>query len=361
MTTTSPVVAVVYNRPQRAAELLEVLRAARPHTLFLVADAPRPDEGADAARCRATRAAVSHVDWPCEVVVDFADEHLGCARRMVSGLDRVFTQVDCAIVLEDDVRPTPSFFTYCDAMLDRYADDERVMHVDGANRVGEWLPEVRDYHFTRHGNVWGWATWARAWARYDITLGRQRTPAARAAIAHHALDAPHRDLLEWMLDSDLAVRADAWDYQWTLARYAADGLTVTPARNLVTNVGFGADATHTRDRDDLAAATLAGALEPPYAGPDDVGADDELDRALLRFERLRSFRTATVPVLLARAMADARVRESVAPGPAVANALAALDDPAAALELLHALERTATPSETRDRLVAELERLPTSA
>jgi hypothetical protein len=358
--TESPVVAVVYHREQRARELLEIVRAARPRTVFLVADGPRPGDEEDAERCRATRAAVSRVDWPCEVHTDFSDEHLGCARRVVSALDRVFSQVDRAIVLEDDVRPVPSFFPYCDAMLERYADDERVVHVDGSNRLGEWRPEEQDYHFARHGNVWGWATWARAWAQYDRTLDRYRTPSARAAIAAHTLDDAHHAMLTWFLDHDLDALADEWDYQWSLARYANGGLTIAPARNLVTNVGFGPDATHTVHTDELAAATGAFTLDAPYAGPAEVVADAELDRELLRFERLRSLREATVPALLARAMSDPRVRERLAPNPSVVNALAVLDDPRAALVQLRASARTGEPSATRDHLIAEFERLETA-
>jgi hypothetical protein len=355
--TSSPVVAVVYNREQRVMELLDVLRAARPRVLFLAADGPRPGDAADAQRCEATRTAISRIDWPCEVVEDFADDHLGCAARVVSALDRVFATVDRAIVLEDDVRPAWSFFPFCDAMLDRYADDERVMHVDGGNRLGAWRPEDADHHFAHHGNVWGWATWARAWAHYDVTLDRYRTPAARAAIEERALDDAHRTLLAWMLDCEPGVFGDAWDYQWTLARYAAGGLSVVPARNLVTNVGFGTDATHTVHADDLAAATSTFSLEPAFAGAREVVVDDDLDRALLRFERLRGLREATVGTLVVQAMADPRVRHRLAPNPAVMNTLAALDDPEASLHLLRVIDRTNAPSPARTRLIAEFERL----
>ena len=135
-----------------------------------------------------------------------------------------------------------------------------------------------------------------------------------------------------MLDADLESLADTWDYQWTLARYALGGLAVVPARNLSTNVGFGAYVTHTVHPDELAASTLTVLLAPPFSGPAEPVADDDLDRELLRFERLRSLREAMVPTLLARAMTDPRVRARFAPNPAVANALAALDDPAAAAD-----------------------------
>ena len=274
-----------------------------------------------------------------------------------SALDRVFSQVDRAIVLEDDVCAAPSFFPFCDEMLERYADDERVVHVDGNNRLGEWRPEAHDYHFARHANVWGWATWARAWARYDSTADRYRSRSTARRSPRTASTRP-RPRSSTGCSTAMSTRwTDEWDHQWALARYATGGLTVVPARNLTTNVGFGAHATHTKQPDELAAATRASSLDPPFEGPADVVADDDLDRELLRFERLRSFREATVPSMLVRAMTDPRVRGRLAPNPAVANALAALEDPDAALALLHTSARTGAPSSTRDRLIDEFERL----
>jgi hypothetical protein len=276
---------------------------------------------------------------------------------VVSAIDRAFADVDRAIVLEDDVRPAPSFFPFCDAMLERYADDDRIMHIDGGNRLGAWRPADADHHFARHGNVWGWATWAGAWADYDVTLERYRTTAARAAIAERALDDAHRALLEWMLDCEPGGFGDAWDYQWTLARYATGGLSVVPARNLVANVGFGADATHTVHRGDLAAMTRTFSLDPPFVASRDVVPDDDLDRALLRFERLRGVREATVAALVVRAMTDPQVQTRLAPNPAVMNTLAALDDPEASLQLLRSLQPTSSSSPDLGRVIAEFERL----
>jgi hypothetical protein len=357
--TAAPVVVLLYNRPGLTAGLLDMVRQARPRTLLVVADGPRPGVAGDDERCAEARRIATRVDWPCEVFTDFASENLGCARRTTTGLDWAFEQVDRAIVLEDDVRPVPSFFGYCDALLERYADDERIMHIDGGNRLGVWARADHDYHFARHGNVWGWATWRRAWNRYDRTLQRYRTPDARAAIDANALDPAHRELLLWFLDRDLASEVDAWDYQWTLARYATTGLSIVPSRNLVTNVGFGADATHTVEPSDLAAAAHTHSVELPLCGPEVMVADDELDRDLLRLERLRSIQDGVVAALMARALARPSVRARLAPNPAIASALVALEEPDVSLGLLRALARESAPWPHLDRLIADFERLAT--
>ncbi len=169
MPLTTPVALVVFNRPDVTRLVVEAVRQAKPPILLVVADGPRrPDE---VARCDEVRAIVlDAVDWECDVRTNFADANLGCRRRVSSGLDWVFDEVPEAIVLEDDCLPVPSFFTYCDALLDRYRDDERVMHIGGM----QLSPTGRcsaSYRFSRFTHVWGWATWRRAWQHYDVAMG----------------------------------------------------------------------------------------------------------------------------------------------------------------------------------------------
>ena len=140
-----PVVLVVFNRPDKAAETFNVVRAARPSTLLIVADGPRADHPDDPSRCRATRAVVDAVDWPCDVLREVSDEHLGCDPRVASGLDWAFSHVDSAIVLEDDIVPDPSFFPWCAAMLERYRDSPDIMHVSGRNDLGRSGPPGADH------------------------------------------------------------------------------------------------------------------------------------------------------------------------------------------------------------------------
>ena len=141
--------------------------------------------GRSAGRCRGrggalragARAVTEEVDWPCEVERDYADANLGCKRRVSTGVSWVFEQAEEAILLEDDCLPHPSFFRYCEELLERYRDDDRVMHISGDNlrfgRRGE-----ASYFFSRYPHVWGWASWRRAWRHYDPDL-REWTMAAR--------------------------------------------------------------------------------------------------------------------------------------------------------------------------------------
>ena len=129
----TPVVFVIFSRPETTARVFEAIRQAQPAMLLVIADGPRPDRPEDVERCAATRAIIEQVDWDCEVLKNYADENMGCGKRPASGFTWAFEQVEQAIILEDDCLPHPSFFTYCETLLDYYRHDTRIMHINGNN------------------------------------------------------------------------------------------------------------------------------------------------------------------------------------------------------------------------------------
>jgi hypothetical protein len=267
----TPVLLVLFNRPDTLAEVFAAVRAARPKTLLLVADGPRPDHPEDVERCASARAVVDHVDWPCEVLRDLSDENLQCDPRVKSGIDWAFQHVDELIVLEDDMVPHPTFFRWCEAMLDRYRDDPTVKHVSGRNELGRWGPPGADHLITQRANVWSWATWRSAWDSVDHTLENTKDPGARARLVARYDDpvvaAPQLWELDWAAADDLV----PWDHRWLLGIALADGLCVSPTVNLCTNLGFRADATHTSNPADLRGTTPvfpAPEVGPPGPRPD---------------------------------------------------------------------------------------------
>lgn len=257
----TPVLLVVFNRPDTTARVLSLLRQVRPATLLVVADGPRPNRPDDVERCAATRAVVDHVDWPCEVLRSYADENLQCDPRVQSGIDWAFEHVDELIVLEDDMVPHPSFFPWCEAMLDRYRDDPEVMHISGRNELGRWGEPGADHLLAQRSNVWSWATWRSAWTSVDHSLAHARDPGARAHLEARVPDpvvaTPLLRELEWAAADDLV----PWDRRWLLNIALADGLAVAPTVNLCANLGFRADATHTTNPHDLRGTTPV--LEAP--------------------------------------------------------------------------------------------------
>ena len=132
----SPVAYIIFNRPQHTEQTFAALRENRPAQLFIIADGPRPGHPTDAERCAQVREVVEQVDWPCEVHRHYADLNMGLKQRVSSGLDWVFENVDCAIVLEDDCLAHPDFFRFCDELIERYKSDEEV--ADHWKQFPEW-------------------------------------------------------------------------------------------------------------------------------------------------------------------------------------------------------------------------------
>jgi glycosyltransferase involved in cell wall biosynthesis len=238
----SPVCMLVFNRVNHTARVFEAVRRARPPKLLLVADGPRAARPSDAALCEEVRRVVSQVDWPCEVKTNFAPQNLGCTARVVSGLDWVFEQEERCIILEDDCLPSPDFFRFCDEMLDRHRDNERVRCISG-NGYQFGLPRGdASYYFTPNILIWGWASWRRAWKRYDVRM--QKWPALRPSRFLFSRFGEPRAANYWARAFDAAFAGrTAWDYPWTFACWADDGIGICPAVDLIENIGFDEQAT----------------------------------------------------------------------------------------------------------------------
>lgn len=243
MALSTPVALVFYHRPALLARVFEAVAAARPSRLFLIADGPRDE--ADRADCLAARQVVEQLSWPCQVQRFYAETNLGVKRRVSSGLEWVFDQVEEAIILEDDCLPGPSFFSYCQELLDRYRRDDRVFAIGGGNYQFGRKRSQHSYHFSGYCSIWGWATWKRAWRHYDVDI--KDWPMLRE---HGLLEAGCNSAQEvhywrWVFDNVYSGRIDTWDYQLLLAMWSQHALFVVPEANLVSNIGFGAGSTHT--------------------------------------------------------------------------------------------------------------------
>jgi hypothetical protein len=258
---------LIFNRPEHTARVFEEVRRARPPKLLVIADGPRSVHPEEAQRCRAARDVIAGVDWPCEVLTNYSEVNLGCKRRVASGLDWVFSQVEEAIILEDDCLPHPTFFRYCQELLERYRDDERVFHISGSHFRTHGEKNSFSYYFSRHSEIWGWASWRRAWRYYDVDM--KLWPAIRDENRLESFlgDSGFAARLTREIDAVYDGHVDTWDCQWVLACWIHHGLTIRPQVNLVSNIGFGAQATHTRDVDNPTANLAAEPMTFPMRHP----------------------------------------------------------------------------------------------
>ena len=241
----APIAFIVFNRPQLTEKTFSVLRDQRPTELFIIADGPRPEHPMDIERCAAVRAVVENVDWPCKVHRKYAESNLGLKKNVSSGLDWVFAQVERAIVLEDDCLAHPDFFRFCDELLDRYANDERVSVITGNNFQNGMTRGMASYYFSKYNHCWGWATWRRSWECYDGNLSFWPEWKKSTSWMSWMPEVLERNYWKNIFNEVQMGKINSWAYPWTGSVWYRGGLTATPNVNLVSNIGFGADATHT--------------------------------------------------------------------------------------------------------------------
>lgn len=252
MATDEAVLVLAFNRPDHLATLIGRLRDIRPPRVYLAVDGARPGRPGEAEAVAACRDLLSAFDWPCERRTLFQESNLGCGNGVTTAISWFFEHEERGIILEDDILPDPSFFPFCTELLDRYEGDPRVFAISGCNYVPEAARDSRGaYRFSRVPHIWGWATWRRTWVKHqlDIAGWRSRLPARQL---WSAVDHSPAGFAYWASTFELLARrqVDTWDGQLVLASMADGGLTATSNVNLVENLGFGADATHTVRRPD---------------------------------------------------------------------------------------------------------------
>jgi len=237
---------IIFNRPDTTQLVFEEIRKAKPAKLFIAADGPRLNREGDVQKCSKTRKIVEQVDWPCEVKTLFQPENLGCKRAVSSAIDWFFEHVEEGIILEDDCLPHPSFFSFCETLLEKYRTDERVMMISGDNFQNGVERGDGSYYFSRLSHIWGWATWKRAWQFYDVTMLSFPAFKQQNRIADIFENKDIQNYWINIFDKVYEDQIDTWDYQWTYAVMCQNGLSIMPNKNLISNIGCGnADATHT--------------------------------------------------------------------------------------------------------------------
>ena len=244
----SPILFLVFNRPEVTQRVFDAIRIARPPKLYIAADGPRKDKVGEVERCQAVQEIISKVDWPCEVSRLVREKNLGCKIAVSSAIDWFFSCEPEGIILEDDCLPHPDFFVYCDELLERYRNDERVGLISGTAfgdlRIKKLLSGPEDYLFNRYPSIWGWASWRRFWRDYDVSI--KLWEKYRQDISPLTTDLKLRKRNDWLFDQVSNSKIDTWDYQVSFLLWSTSRISITPRFNLIENIGFGEDATHTK-------------------------------------------------------------------------------------------------------------------
>jgi hypothetical protein len=280
----TPIVLCVYNRPHLVQQVLESLRSVSASHILVVADGSKSDNPADRIKCdEVIRLIKRTIDWPTRIEWNVSPVNVGCRRRLQSGLSWAFSRVEEAIVLEDDCVPHASFFGFCSALLDRYRLDHRVALICGSSFQIEADCGAASYFFSRYPLIWGWAGWRRTWELYDPDIDAWRTLRDTSWLSELLADPVATVYWRHIFDQ---VRSgfDTWDYSMTFSCWRAGALAVHPSKNLVRNIGFTEDATHTRDRPSVFANMPVHEMSFPLVHPDRVERaptyDEQIERVV---------------------------------------------------------------------------------
>jgi hypothetical protein len=284
-----PVAILIYRRPLLVRELLLRIQVAKPRHLWILADGPKKDGGAEEeALCRIAREeAEKGITWDCEVKKVYAAKNLGLKRGVEQGLDALFAEEKEAMILEEDCHPSPDFFPFCAEMLARYRNEPKVAAISGNCFLPKNVPISADYFFSRYLHIWGWATWARTWNSYDSRSWAWPEGGFRTYFS----EAKERESHYWNRIYKGVTNGEirTWDYPWVSHLWKRGWVSITPSQNLVTNRGFGPEATNTRDASVDVGIERVGSLLPPFCGPvGKIQADTALDQMVFRNHFLRT-------------------------------------------------------------------------
>ncbi|PHR51629.1 nucleotide-diphospho-sugar transferase [Cycloclasticus sp.] len=236
---------LIFNRLDVTKQVFQAIRQAKPPRLYLAADGARKNTEGEAEKVIAVREyALQNIDWDCEVKTLFRDKNLGCKYAVSGAIDWFFEQEEMGIILEDDCLPSQSFFWFCEELLGKYKEDKRVFLISGYNKQNIWKNIEFDYFFSSFGGIWGWASWRRAWAYYDVNMSDLDVFSSQEGF-ENLLGRKVGKARKSLIKSVEKKKVDTWDYQWAYTRHKNGALACVPTSSMVENIGFGVDATHT--------------------------------------------------------------------------------------------------------------------
>lgn len=243
----TPVAFIVFNRLDCAMEVFAKIRQAKPERLYIISDGARADRAGEEEKVNTVRQYLeSHIDWECEVQYNYAEQNMGSKYRIYSGLNWVFEKEEQAIVLEDDCVPSNDFFRYCQELLQMYASCEDVWMISGINVLRK-QDSKEPYFFAKFSEIWGWATWKRAWTQLDIEMESWPESRKKGALKYAYDFFSYRCYLR-EADHQYQSKRDAWDIPWRYTMLLHHGLGIVPKENMVSNIGCGrADASNTTE------------------------------------------------------------------------------------------------------------------
>ena len=245
-----PILLLVFKIPKNIKKILKILEKIKPYKIYISADGPRQYNIDDRKLCDQTKNLFNKLNWKCLIKRNYLKSNLGCKEAVSKGISWFFKNEKSGIILEDDCIPNLDFFKFCQLNLKRYKDVKKIGCITG-NNFQKKIDKKKTYYFSRYPHCWGWATWSRAWKAYDKDISfwpsYKKTDNWKNYFKNNIEQKYWTKIFNNIHDNKI----DSWAYPWSLCLWKNKMLTITPSVNLVKNIGFGKEATHTiTDYDD---------------------------------------------------------------------------------------------------------------
>lgn len=292
----SAVLFIIFNRPALTELAFEKIRKAQPPRLYISIDGPRDGNVDDVQKINSCIKIISKKDWNCELFILKRDSNMGCRLAVSSAIDWFFLNEEMGIIIEDDIIPEDSFFQYCDELLERYKFNNKIGSISGCNPVSGFYEINQSYAFSIFNYIWGWATWRRAWNHYDISMKNYPSWIQSGGLKNISNGDGNFECYWKAVFSDAyAGVVDTWDAQWAFACWSNGLLAAIPEKNLIDNIGFGADATHTRgSQPNYLNQSKPSNMNFPMRHPNLINTTVDLDKIIYK----RAFKVSRIRLLI---------------------------------------------------------------
>lgn len=278
----SPVLFMVFNRPEKTKEVWNKIKIAKPNILYISSDAPRDNHPEDHNKVTEVREIIKDVDWDCNVHHLFHETNQGCSLAGKKAFDWVLESEDRFIELEDDTVPSLSYFTFMDHMLEKYENNNNIAYITGQNFMGITSGNA-SYFFSHYGGSSGWATWKRTYSQWNYKL---------------------TNLYDFLNDKNLKKNFDTtfeyhywknlfknyylnggntYDLQSVFLIFQNDFLNIVPNTNLITNIGFDIQGTNYNKKEEWKFANKARYEMTEIIHPDQIKRSSEIDKQIFKY------------------------------------------------------------------------------
>jgi hypothetical protein len=247
----TPILLITFNRPDHTQKVFDEIMKQKPKSLFIFQDGVRVGNEDDKIRCAAVREIFTRqLEWPCELHTFYSDVNLGCGRGPATAISWFFENVNEGLIFEDDCLPHHEFFLFSEKLLDSYRNNNSISFIAGSNfQNGRQRGDGSYYFSAGHHGTWGWATWKRSWCDFDYNIEKIDKDDFLNIVKRYFRTQIQKEYWMYIFKEVKRNRFNesCWDYQFYFSCWRKKMLAIIPNKNLITNIGFDNEATHTHN------------------------------------------------------------------------------------------------------------------